>query len=88
MLIAAKDVGWRCRNRLTYFNYAEQRYFAYAITDNGKRITEIELRPADMTQIDAYRQRLRENNKIDPVNFPVMARAHRAGLGRQPHPTP
>jgi len=23
-----------------------------------------------------------------PVNFPVMARAGSAGLGRQPHPTP
>ena len=25
---------------------------------------------------------------LGPVNFPVMAKAGSAGLGRQPHPTP
>lgn len=57
-LITSKDVGWRCQNRLTYFDSAKQSYFAYVLTDNGQRLAEIQPDSVDVTQIKAYRRRL------------------------------
>jgi hypothetical protein len=64
LLVASKDVGWRCRDRLTYFKNQEQRYFAYSMTDNGRQMIEIEPHPADIAQIEAYRERLSQVPKL------------------------
>lgn len=59
-LVRAKDVGWRCPDRLTYYSYPGDRYFAYRIDAGGRRLTEIDPPPGDVAQIAAYRAKLRQ----------------------------
>lgn len=59
-LVNAKDVGWRCPDRLTYYSHADDEYFAYRIDAVGRRLTAIDPPPGDIAQIDAYRARLRQ----------------------------
>lgn len=57
-LVSGKDVGWRCRDRLTIYSRALDRYFAYRITD-GEQMSEASPLPADIARIERYRGRLR-----------------------------
>jgi hypothetical protein len=59
-LVNAKDVGWRCRDRLTYYSSADDRYYAYKILDQGLGFEEIEARVEDIERIEAYRAKLRK----------------------------
>ncbi len=58
-LVNAKDVGWRCRDRLTYYSSKDGRYFTYRILDDGQSFKEVEVREEDVERIEAYRARLR-----------------------------
>lgn len=58
-LVQAKDVGWRCADRLTYYSHPDHRYFAYRIHAQGLHLTQVDPLPGDIAQIDAYRARLR-----------------------------
>lgn len=58
-LVRAKDVGWRCADRLTYYSHFDNRYFAYRIDPGGRRLTETDPLPEDIAQIDTYRAKLR-----------------------------
>lgn len=72
-LIANKDVGLRCADRLTFFSNNDQRHFAYRIDDGGRQLTEIEPASADVSRIEAYRRRLSELKKVgsDSTFFPA-----------------
>lgn len=59
-LVAKKDVGWRCRDRLTFYSSAARRYFAYQILDDGTRLVETEPAADDVARIVAYREQLKE----------------------------
>lgn len=59
-LARAKDVGWRCSDRLTYYSRPQDRYFAYRIYDDGSRLVEDVPRVDDIARIEAYRERLME----------------------------
>lgn len=59
-LVASKDVGWRCHDRLTYYSSHDDRYFAYRLMDGGRRLIEAEPRADDIARIDDYRTRLRK----------------------------
>lgn len=59
-LVETKDVGWRCRDRLTYRSSADGHYFAYRILEEGRRLVETEPDAVDIARIDAYRARLRQ----------------------------
>lgn len=55
-LVHSKDVGLRCRDRITYFSSIDNRFYAYALSENG--IVERELEPvaADVRRIEGYRK--------------------------------
>lgn len=57
-LVAGKDVGWRCLDRLTYYRAADQRHYAYRIEDHGRALVETAPNAQDIARVDAYRQRL------------------------------
>lgn len=59
-LVTSKDVGRRCRDRLTYFSSTHGRYFAYRILRNGDELVETEPAADDIAHIDAYRDKLRK----------------------------
>lgn len=58
-LIAKKDVGWRCADRLTVYQPRSGRYRAYRLT-SGAPPTEQPPTPSDIQHIEQYRQQLRE----------------------------
>lgn len=57
-LVRAKDVGLRCKDRITYYSSALGRYLAYGIDASGRELTEIRPAVPDIERIDAYRARL------------------------------
>jgi len=57
-LVRAKDVGLRCRDRITYYSPASGRYLAYSLDASGRQLTEIRPAREDIERIDAYRARL------------------------------
>lgn len=57
--VEAKDVGWRCHDRLTWYSSIEGRYFSHQIIDDGERLVEIQPHTEDIERIDAYRIQLR-----------------------------
>lgn len=59
-LVDTKDVGWRCRDRLTVYSPVDDRYVAYRIDEDGLHRTEVEPVARDIARIDAYRARLRD----------------------------
>lgn len=59
-LVALKDVGWRCPDRITVHASRDQRYHAYRIDADGRSLTEIEPPAADVARIVAYRAQLAE----------------------------
>lgn len=59
-LINAKDVGWRCPDRLTYYSNADDRYFAYRLLDGGRSFEEVEAHSEDVEHVEAYRAKLRK----------------------------
>lgn len=59
-LVNAKDVGWRCRDRLTYYSSADDRYYAYKILDQALDFEEVEARMEDIERVEAYRVKLRK----------------------------
>lgn len=56
-LVASKDVGWRCADRITYFSSAHDRFFAYALGPGGE-LTELDPDLQDVERIRGYRNRL------------------------------
>ncbi len=57
-LIRTKDVGLRCRDRITYYSSASGGYVAYDIDDSGTTFSAVEPTPNDVERIDAYRAQL------------------------------
>lgn len=57
-LIEAKDVGLRCRERLTFYAPHEGRYFAYKLDASGQKPVEIKPKDEDVAKINMYRNQL------------------------------
>lgn len=55
--LAVKDIGWRCEDRLTWYEAAGQRYLAYHLDSNGKPVEQVEPDTDAMAHIAAYRER-------------------------------
>lgn len=56
-LLASKDIGWRCVNRVTWYDASEQRYFAYSLDSRG--VPEFQVEPDEhaVAHISAYRDK-------------------------------
>lgn len=56
-LLAGKDVGWRCPDRLTWYEAARQRYMAYRLDAQGLPTEQVQPDAASMARIEEYRAR-------------------------------
>jgi Sulfatase len=54
-LASSKDIGVRCKDRITYFSFSKQRYFSIQLDESGLPSTELPLDNSDVKQIEAYR---------------------------------
>lgn len=55
-LVRAKDVGWRCPDRITYYQVSDGRHHAYRIQDGT--FVEVEPEVGDLAEIARYQQQL------------------------------
>jgi hypothetical protein len=58
-LLAMKDIGWRCADRLTWYESASKRYFAYRLDAQGLPAEQLEPAIEDVAHIQAYQERYR-----------------------------
>lgn len=56
-LLADKDIGWRCSDRLTWYEARAQRYLAYSLDSHGGPIKQVEPDAEAIARIAAYRAR-------------------------------
>jgi hypothetical protein len=57
-LAATKDVGVRCRDRVTYLSAPRQRYYTISLDEAGLPHAQLPLNGSDVQQIESYRSRL------------------------------
>ena len=57
-LVESKDVGWRCKDRITYYSSHHDRFFAYSIGELGDSLVETAPRQDDIERIHGYRKML------------------------------
>lgn len=60
-LVAEKDVGLRCLDRITLWSAIERRYLAFEIDPTATRFTQVPLRRDDVDRIEGYRARLAQS---------------------------
>ncbi|WP_237046429.1 sulfatase-like hydrolase/transferase [Aquipseudomonas alcaligenes] len=58
-LLATKDIGWRCADRLTWYEPASSRYLAYRLDARGLPVEQLQPGPEDVAHIRAYQERYR-----------------------------
>lgn len=58
-LLATKDIGWRCADRLTWYEPTSSRYLAYRLDARGLPVEQLQPGPEDVAHIRAYQERYR-----------------------------
>lgn len=58
-LLATKDIGWRCADRLTWYEPTSSRYLAYRLDARGLPVEQLQPSPEDVAHIRAYQERYR-----------------------------
>ncbi|SDO80050.1 Sulfatase [Pseudomonas jinjuensis] len=56
-LLATKDIGWRCADRITWYEPAGNRYLAYRLDEHGLPTDQLQPEEDDIARIQAYRDR-------------------------------
>lgn len=54
-LLAAKDIGWRCAEQLTWYDSARQRYWSYRLDARGLPTDQLPPDADGIARIEAYR---------------------------------
>ncbi|MES2490132.1 MAG: sulfatase-like hydrolase/transferase [Pseudomonadota bacterium] len=67
-LVVAKDVGVRCKDRLTYYAPASGEYVTYVLTQEGINPRKVAVNTADVTRIKAYQQQLQATLRHGNLN--------------------
>ncbi|MBC9252213.1 hypothetical protein A9179_18225 [Pseudomonas alcaligenes] len=55
-LLATKDIGWRCADRLTWYEPASKRYLAYRLDKRGIPTEQLQPASEDVAHIQAYQE--------------------------------
>lgn len=63
-LADTKDIGVRCRDRVTYYSFVRGRHFTIGLDEAGVPATEMPPNAADIVRIESYRTRMLESLPI------------------------
>lgn len=58
-LLVTKDIGWRCADRLTWYEPTSARYVAYRLDTHGLPVEQLQPSSEDVTHIQYYQERYR-----------------------------